>query len=54
MPNMKYLSLTVQKLRPRLKFFATVTDRHNHRQTGQKLDAPELHKKCEVISINDK
>ena len=33
MPSMKSLSLTVQKLWPRLKFFATES------HTGQKLDA---------------
>ena len=38
MPNIKSLSLTVQKLWPRLTFLT-----QNHRQTGQKLDAPEFH-----------
>ena len=48
MPNMKSLSLMVQKLWPRLKLFAT--DRNTIRQdtqngTGQNLpvDAPKLH-----------
>ena len=38
MPNMKSLSLTVQKLWPRLKVLP-----QSHRQTGQKLDTPEFH-----------
>ena len=47
MPNMKSLSLMVRKLCPRLKvvffFCHKVTDRKSHRQTGQKLNAPEFH-----------
>ena len=38
MPNMKSLSLTVQKIWPRLKFFFLATDS----QTGQKLDAQNV------------
>ena len=41
MPNMKSLSLTVQKFWPRLKFLP-----QSNRQTGQKLDAPEFHSKA--------
>ena len=44
MPNMKSLSLMVQKLWPRLK-----THRPTNIQTGQKLDAPEFH--CEDIKL---
>ena len=41
---MKSVSLKVQKLWPRLKFFChRVTDRQTESQTGQKLDAPEFH-----------
>ena len=40
MPNMKSLSLTVQKLWPRLKFCATFESQW---QTGQKLYAPKFH-----------
>ena len=47
MPNMKSLSLTVQKLWPRLKFCHRqtdrLTDRVTDRQTDQKLDPPEFH-----------
>ena len=42
MPNMKSVSLTVQKLWPRLKIFCH-SHRQSHRQIGQKLDTPEFH-----------
>ena len=38
MPNMKSPSFTFQKLLPRIKFLP-----QSHRQTGQKLDAPEFY-----------
>ena len=42
MPNMKSLSLTVQKLERRLKFTTDrQTDRQADRQTGQKQYAPD-------------
>ena len=43
MPNMKSVSLTVQKLRPKLKFFFKQSDRQTESLTGQKLDVPEFH-----------
>ena len=43
-PNMKSVSLRVQQLWPRLKIFlARESDTQSHRQTGQKLNAPEFH-----------
>ena len=39
--NMKSLSLTAQKLLPRLSEFAT--DQQTHTQTGQKLHVPNFH-----------
>ena len=43
MQNMKVLSLTFQKLRPMLKFFAgKQMDKQTGKQTGQILHAPDL------------
>ena len=51
LPDMKSLSLMVQKLWPRLKFLPH-KDRQKHRQTGQKLDAPEWkHKKKQIAFV---
>ena len=49
MPNMKSLSLMVQKLWPRLKYFLA-TESQTDRQK-KKLDAPEFHSRGIIFII---